>query len=208
MFTLLMVTALSAPAQGLVIQPALPIANASGPVSPSFLVVKVKDKNLVSETTRQVQKAVPVVEEVAQPDGTTVKVTKTVVQTVEEKQEITYPIDGTTFVTAGGKTVEAEAALKKLKNPTLVVVSNTGQPVDAAFLESIKSDTLVVIPPVKPIGGLIRPGINIRPLPAPAPAPGVVAPPVIIKPGAIAPVAPIKRAPVENILPVERKEKE
>jgi hypothetical protein len=161
-----------------------------------MMTMQVKDGKLVSERTVTIQKAVPVTETVTTADGKTVTVTKTVMQNAEEKQTISYPVEGATFQTAGGKKIEAEAALKMLKSPKLVVVSMNR--VDASLLEALKADTLVITPAASNTG-IIRPGI--RPLPAPLP-------PVRIKPGAIAPLPAIEVKPLPAPavdLPVEGK---
>lgn len=144
MTTLLMAALLAGGAD-----PALP----SGP-APTLMVLQAKDKALVS--------------------GRTVTVTRTVIKdgkpmTVQEeqKQESTYPLEGATFQTADGKKLGAEAALKKLARPTLVVVSGDGRPVDEGFLAALKPDTLVVTVTLSTVPRpLIRP--ILRPAPAPA----------------------------------------
>jgi hypothetical protein len=205
MLTLVLTAVLSCPAQiAIEVQPgiAVPaIPPAIGmPVrptgtAPTMMTMQVKDGKLVSEQTTTVQKAVPVTEKVPQADGTTVEVTKMVVQSVQEKQTISYPVEGTTFQTADGKKLDTEAALKKLKSPKLVVVA-TGK-IDESLLGALKADTLVITPAATNTG-IIRPGI--RPLP-----------PVKIKPGAVAPLpievkplpAPAVDLPLE-IKPVEK----
>ena len=194
MLTLVLTAVLSCPAQiAIEVQPGIAVP-AIPPVigrpvrptgtSPTMMTMQVKDGKLVSERTATIQKAVPVSEKIAQADGTTVEVTKMVIKSVEEKQTISYPVEGTTFQTADGKKIDAEVALKKLKNPKLVVVA-MGK-VDESLLGALKADTLVVMPAATSTG-IIRPGI--RPLPAPLP-------PVKVKPGAIAPLPPVEVKPL------------
>jgi hypothetical protein len=165
--------------------------------SPLLLTMQVKDGKLVSEQTMTLRKAVPVTETITTPDGNTVQVTKQKIQEVAEKQTIRYPVEGTTFQTAGGKKLDAEAALKLLRSPKLVVVV-TGT-FDETLLGALKPDTLIVMPPATNNTGIIRPGVRPVPVPLPAPAPAPVPlPPVKIlpvpAPGAIAPLPAIEEA--------------
>ncbi|MFQ3649522.1 MAG: hypothetical protein SNJ75_04260 [Gemmataceae bacterium] len=156
--------------------------------TPMMLTMQVKDGKLVSERTTTVQKVVPVTETITTPDGNSVEVTKMTIQNVEEKQSISYPIEGTTFQTAGGKKLDTEAALKMLRSPRLVVVATVQ--IDEAVLGALREDTLIVMPAVSNTGR-IRPGI--RPLPAPVPPVKILPVPA---PGAVAPLPAIQVKPL------------
>lgn len=202
--------------------PAIPPAIGGRPVrvsaaSPLLLTMQVKDGKLVSEQTLTTRKIVPVTETITTPDGNTVQVTKQKIQEVAEKQTIHYPVEGTTFQTAGGKKLETEAALKLLRSPKLVVVATTT--LDETLLGALKPDTLIVMPAANNTG-IIRPGVRPVPVPLPAPAPAPVPlPPVKIlpvpAPGAIVPPVAIEIAPLPapavalpaEVKPVEKPKK-
>ncbi|MGL4550634.1 MAG: hypothetical protein ACRC33_05565 [Gemmataceae bacterium] len=141
-------------------------------LAPTMMVLQVKDKALVSERKVTVDKAVPhKVTKVV--EGKTVE--ETVTKVVKEEVKTTsasYPIEGATFQTAGGKKLDPAEALKKLATPTLVVVSADGRPVDEGFLAALKPGTLVVVVPspsgITPVApAMIRPILRIAPKDAP-----------------------------------------
>jgi hypothetical protein len=74
-------------------------------------------------------------------------VTVTRFQTVIEEKSII--IKGSEFQTAGGETLKADEAAKRMTPGSIVLMTSDGKPIDAAYLRVFKSDTLVIIPPVK-----------------------------------------------------------
>ena len=185
MTTLLMAALLASGAD-----PADPVVKLPTGTAPTMMVLQAKDKMLVRESTVKVGETVPVLEEVTVGGK---KVTRTVYRTVEKelKTSTAYPIEGTTFQTAGGKKLEKEEALKKLATPTLVVVSSDGKPVDEGFLAALKPGTLVVVTPMAATGVIMPPG-GVRPLPAIRPVIGVV-PPAAVPPAPVPPPAAPKK---------------
>src|SRR4051794_1655518 len=107
MTTLLMAALLASGAE-----PADPGGELPTGSAPTMMVLQAKDKMLVRESTVKVREAVPVTETV-KVDGK--EVTRTMLRTVEKDVKVSssYPIEGTTFQTAGGKKLEKEDALKK-----------------------------------------------------------------------------------------------
>jgi hypothetical protein len=177
MTTLLMAALLASGAD-----PADPVVKLPTGSAPTMMVLQAKDKMLVREATVKVTEAVPVTETVTVGGR---EVTRTVLRTVEKERKVTtsYPIEGTTFQTAGGKKLEKEEGLKKLATPTLVVVSSDGKPVDEGFLATLRPGTLVVVPPMAAAGAVMPPGVAApRPILRPAirivPPAAAVPPPV------------------------------
>jgi len=124
------------------------------------------------------------------------------------------------IMTADGKKLDKEEAMKKLAGGAVVVVSADGQPVSPAFLKVFKDDTLVLSSPeltAQQGGGFAKPGI--RPLPVdrlPLPNGGIQILPIApggiqvlpAQPGVIQiQIAPaVLPVPVEKV-PVEKNEK-
>jgi len=89
-----------------------------------------------------------------------------------------------TFTTADGMKVEKDAALKKLAEGAVVVVTSDGKAVSPTFLKVFKDDTLVLVSPelLVPqggVGGGFNPGFpgvkpGIRPLPPIQVQPGII----------------------------------
>lgn len=112
--------------------------------APSLSVVHIKDKMLVTEVTVMEPRTVKVKEKVTKGGmEVEVEVVKTVVNSV--KKTISTSLEGMTFQTADGKKIAIEEAAKRLKTPTLVVVSADGRPVDATFLAVLKPTTIVIV---------------------------------------------------------------
>lgn len=112
-----------------------------------------------------------------------------------------------TFMTADGMKVEKDAALKRLTQGAVVVVTSDGKPVSPTFLKVFKDDTLVLVSPelVVPQGGVGGGGV-VKPGFRPGVRPGVIQ----IQPGGVQvlPIGPggvqveIEVAPA--VLPVEK----
>jgi hypothetical protein len=118
------------------------------------------------------------------------------------------------IMTADGKKVEVDDAVKQLKGGAVVVVSSDGQPVNPRFLKAFKDEVLVLtapelinLPRTGPMpGGPIRPRPPVvQPLPAPVPPQAVPGNPgglqIQIQPGVI------QLAPVPALPPVVAPEK-
>lgn len=144
-----------------------PIARVTGS-APAMVVLQAVDKELVSEVKVTEPRTVTVKEKIKKGvEEVEVDVVKTEMAIVSKK--IKYPLEGATFKTADGKVVEPADAVKRLKEPVLVVMASGGRGVDPAYLAVLKPNTLVVLlAPVRPFG--------IKDVPKDAAPPPVFAP--------------------------------
>jgi hypothetical protein len=120
--------------------------------------------------------------------------------------------------TAGGKTVDAKDAIKQLEKGGVVVTSTDGKPVDSGFLKIFREDTLVLVSPdlitiqatsgTPSTGGVIRPGVLPRPLPAVIPPGGIQVQPLpgVLPGGAVEiQILPAQPVPAPEKPAVEKK---
>lgn len=174
MLNVLLLSIIAAPAPGAT---ALPKGQA-----PHFLVISVKDSNLVAKVT--VYKTVPVTKQVVvNVNGKQETRTYTEYETVVMERLHQYPLKTTTATYADGRKIDDKTLVKLLAKPTLVVLSGNGQTIDAAYLKLFKKDTIVLVTkPTASTGsttpGSTAPGGATTPGGAPAPPNAPMLPPV------------------------------
>jgi protein involved in ribonucleotide reduction len=99
-------------------------------------------------------------------------VTERVIETINRpyNRQMVVSLAGAKGQLASGKKLTAEEVAKAMEKPQVVVLSIDGNPVDRAYLQLLKPDTLII--EAKPVGGVGgRGGVAPVPLPVPVPAP-------------------------------------
>jgi hypothetical protein len=83
-------------------------------------------------------------ETVVLPNGRTENRTVTRFVTVPRQVEQTYELKLVQATDAGGKELDAATLTKRLRTPTVVLLSADGQPVDAGYRKALNKDTVVL----------------------------------------------------------------
>jgi hypothetical protein len=112
------------------------------------------------------------VEVIKKVDGKDVKsvvpVTKTRSVSIMEAKKFDLAKEGTSVITADGKPLKLEDAIKRLEKKTPILISFGGPP-DPFHLQTTKPDTLILIMPAPQLGVPAVPGGPMPPKVAPTP---------------------------------------
>jgi hypothetical protein len=148
---------------------------AYAPMPPSVVMATVVGNNGEMNVEVRVTKLVTYtenVEVIQKVDGREVKsvvpVTKTRSVSIMEAQKFDLAKEGTSVITADGKPLKLEDAIKRLERKTPILISQGGPP-DPYYLQTTKPDTLVIILPLPQPAVPVVPGPPLPPKVSPTP---------------------------------------
>jgi hypothetical protein len=111
---------------------------------PQILVASVEQGKLLVNRTVYIPKVVERIITV-QDGNKTIQQKVAVTEMVPEMRTTTYDLSGVKAFDGAGKEIDAKTLAERLKKATPVVVSSDGQPVDAQFLQLLKTEAVVLV---------------------------------------------------------------
>jgi hypothetical protein len=150
--------------------PALLALSADEPkgAPPQFAYVEAKDGK-ITRTVPVITPRVTYKEVIKEVGGKKLVEKVAVTENVTTMTKVVLATDKATFSTAGGKKLEKDAALKALATPQMALLSTDGKPVDAAYVKTVNSSTIIIVLPASAAVPAPLPGTGTTPAPLPPP---------------------------------------